>query len=63
MVEKYEHLIGMNAIDYAQVESYIDEYQIGIQPIMNVECKKCKGESPVAVSFRPEFFIPKVKSW
>lgn len=59
MLEKYNFLVNLNPIDHAYLESYIRKYELGINPIMNVRCEKCGGISPVAISFRRAFFVPR----
>tara|TARA_R110001592_G_scaffold362233_3_gene675461 strand:+ start:6658 stop:7554 length:897 start_codon:yes stop_codon:yes gene_type:complete len=59
LMEKYNYLINLEPIDYGKIESYINHYDMGISPLMNVECKNCGGTAPVAVGFHPEFFVPK----
>lgn len=59
MLQKYEYLVAMSPLDYTYLESYIRNYELGINPVMNVKCAKCGGISPVAVSFRRSFFIPR----
>tara|TARA_R110001592_G_C13031579_1_gene738448 strand:+ start:123 stop:989 length:867 start_codon:yes stop_codon:yes gene_type:complete len=59
LMDMYEYIINMNPIDFGKVETYLNHYDMGISPIMNVTCKNCGGMADVAVSFRPEFFVPK----
>lgn len=59
LMYKYDYIVAMNPIDFGKIESYLNHFDMGISPIMNVTCKNCGGIADVAVSFRPEFFVPK----
>jgi|TARA_R110001592_G_scaffold65278_3_gene200456 hypothetical protein len=59
LMYKYDYIVSMNPIDFGKIESYLNHFDMGISPIMNVTCKNCGGIADVAVSFRPEFFVPK----
>ena len=59
LTTKYEYIVEMDPIDFGKVESYLSHFDMGISPIMNVDCKNCGGAADLAVSFRPEFFVPK----
>jgi DNA-directed RNA polymerase subunit M/transcription elongation factor TFIIS len=56
--DRYMYLVNAQPADYAFLESAISKNDVGINPIMNVKCNKCKGVSPVGVTFRSDFFIP-----
>lgn len=58
---KYNYLLEMNPADYAYLESYILHFEMGVNPHMDVTCNECGGNSPMAVSFRSDFFIPKYR--
>lgn len=59
MLERYNYVLALDPQDFSYISTYIDKYSIGIDPIMNVECKLCGGTSPMGISFRGEFFLPK----
>jgi hypothetical protein len=61
LIDKYNYIVNMNPIDFAKIETYLEHYDMGIRPEMNVTCMNCGGTSPLAVSFRSEFFVPKAK--
>jgi len=57
---KYRYLTELEDLtDYAKIENHIKDFDIGINPIIKLACKKCGGPAFVAVTFRPDFFIPK----
>lgn len=62
LMQKYDYLSELSPGDYVKIETYILDNEIGLDPIMNVTCKNCGGSSPVAVSFRSDFFIPRFES-
>ena len=59
LTEKYNYVINMGPIDFGKFETYLEHYDMGISPIMNVTCHNCGGTAPAAVSFRADFFVPK----
>lgn len=59
LMHKYDYIVAMNPIDFGKIESYLNHFDMGISPVMNVTCKNCGGIADVAVSFQPEFFVPK----
>ena len=59
LMHKYDYIVAMNPIDFGKIESYLNHFDMGISPVMNVTCKNCGGIADVAVSFHPEFFVPK----
>lgn len=54
----YDFLIGLEAPDYAYIESYIKHCDFGLDPIVKTQCAHCKEDNRVAVTFREDFFIP-----
>lgn len=59
LLQKYNFFMNeCSPTDYAYIESYIKHIDFGVDPIMDIKCTKCGGYSPVAISFRPDFFIP-----
>lgn len=59
---KYNYLLGLNAQDYSNIDTYVNENIVGVKPYMNVTCNQCGGESQIGISFRPDFFLPKYRS-
>jgi hypothetical protein len=59
--QKYNYLLDIHPSDYAYLESYILHYEMGVNPFMDVKCNKCGGSSPMAVTFRADFFVPKYR--
>ena len=59
LTTKYDYIVEMGPIDFGKIESYLNHYDMGISPIMNVTCKNCGGLADLAVSFRSDFFVPK----
>lgn len=57
--KRYDHVINMNPTDYAYLISYLDSISFGVKENVNAVCNNCKEVTPLGVSFRPEFFIPK----
>ena len=43
---------------YAEVDSYLSDFDFGIDPVLNVTCSRCGGISPMGLSFRRDFIIP-----
>ena len=60
LLQKYAYFLSdeCSPQDYAYIESFIRHIDFGVDPIMQVKCTKCGGTSPVAISFRADFFIP-----
>lgn len=44
--------------DFIVLEKYKTEYDININPSLEVTCKKCGGEVEAPLTFRPDFFLP-----
>lgn len=61
LLERYNYILEMSPPDLSYITSYLEKYGMGMQPYINVQCKKCGGTSPVGISFRPDFFIPSYK--
>lgn len=59
MLERYKYVLELDPQDFSYISTYIDKYSIGVDPIMNVECQLCGGTSPMGITFRGEFFLPK----
>lgn len=60
--QKYDYIIGLDAGDYAMIESEDTEREIGVSQVINVKCNSCGQISYAGLSFRPEFFVPKYKT-
>lgn len=50
---------SLDVDDFAMLVSYVTEHRIGVNPVMNITCEKCRGEFPMGFTFSPQFFIPK----
>ncbi len=61
LMKKYEYVEKMHPEDFSFLISYIDRYTFGVKNKIDAVCNDCKGVTPIGVSFRPEFFIPKYK--
>jgi len=61
LIKKYFWVLEMSPADYSALTTMIEKNGMGIRPYVNVECQKCGGTVPVAVSFRADFFIPEYK--
>lgn len=59
--QKYNYLLEIHPSDYAFLESYVLHYEMGVNPYMDVKCNSCGGSSPMAVTFRSDFFVPKYR--
>ena len=61
LIEAYEFVASGNSDprDYAYIISYINFHDFGVDPEVKVPCQKCGGTATVAVTFRPDFFVPK----
>jgi len=59
LTEKYNYVLEFSPRDLSYVTTYLDEYGIGIEPNMNIECTECGGVVPMGVTFRSDFFLPK----
>lgn len=58
-ISRYRYLLDVSSEDYATMTTYLSKYKVGIDPIMMVKCENCGGESPMGITFQPEFFLPK----
>jgi len=61
LAERYNYVLGLTAGDLSYLVTYTDEYKIGVEPVMNIECNECGGNVPMGVTFRGDFFLPKRK--
>ena len=59
LAEKYNYVLEFSPRDLSYVTTYLDEYGIGIESNMNIECTECGGVVPMGVTFRADFFLPK----
>ena len=59
IIEAYDFISKATPEDYAYIISYMNFYDLGVDPETPVSCKKCGGQTAVAVTFRPDFFVPK----
>jgi len=60
MLERYNYVLNvLSPGDFSTLSTYVEEYGIGIDPVMNVTCLECGGNAPMGVTFRPDFFLPK----
>lgn len=56
--QKYLYLVDLDAESFIDIKSYMEQYSIGVDPIMNVVCSNCGGTSPMGITFHPSFFVP-----
>jgi len=57
---KYGYLTAkIDPMDYADIATHLEKLNVGIDPILNVKCKACGGTSPIGVTFRGDFFLPR----
>lgn len=61
LMKKYEYVEAMHPEDFSYLISYIDSMSFGVKNKIDAVCNNCKEVTPIGVSFRPEFFIPKRK--
>lgn len=61
LMAKYNYVENMHPEDFAFLISYVDSILFGVKQNVKAVCSDCKEVTPVGVSFRPEFFIPKYK--
>jgi hypothetical protein len=61
LMEKYQYVENMHPEDFSFLISYVDTLLFGVKQNVKAVCGTCKEITPVGVSFRPEFFIPKYK--
>lgn len=61
LMKKYDYVEKMHPEDFSFLISYIDSVSFGVKNRVNAICNDCKEVTPIGVSFRPEFFIPKHK--
>lgn len=59
LFEKYSYVVKIDPEDYSDIEAYIEKWNIGIEPMMTVTCKKCGGQAQVPVTFHRNFILPK----
>jgi len=57
----YEYLNQLSVEDFAFIKSYLEEFDIGISPVIPAKCSNevCGEENLMEVRFQPEFFLPK----
>jgi len=61
-IKKYEYLTTeMSVPDYAHLESYVESISVGLEPTLDVVCKKCGVGSETILPFRPDFFFPQAR--
>jgi hypothetical protein len=58
LMEVHDYLHSSPEI-YSRVLGHLNEFDFGIKSVMNVICEECGGTTPVGISFRSDFFIPK----
>lgn len=59
IAKAYSYLINDCApADYIVIEKYKKDYDINIDPVLKVNCKKCGGEVEAPLSFHSDFFLP-----
>jgi len=60
----YDYLLSLNPEDYAYLETYISDNEIGVSPVVSTNCQyeDCGEESLIEVRFQSDFFLPKYKS-
>ncbi len=59
LLNKYEYIEKMHPVDFSYLISYLDTIMFGVKEQVNAICNDCKAVTPIGVTFRPEFFIPK----
>jgi len=60
-IAKYTYLTEeISPADYIHIQSFTENHGMGVQPSINVTCKKCGGDTDTVLPFRPDFFLPKV---
>lgn len=59
VMKKYEYVEKMHPVDFSFVLSLIDLVSFGVKSEIKAVCNTCKETTPIGVTFRPEFFIPK----
>lgn len=59
LLNKYEFVEKMHPVDFSFLISYIDSVSFGVKHEIKALCGDCKEVTPIGVTFRPEFFIPK----
>lgn len=57
----YNYLVDISPSEFSYITSYIRQFDFGTLPVLNVKCNSCGGDSPVAVTFREDFFFPRYK--
>ena len=63
MLEKYRFVTEeLNPQDYAYIESFVQDCGIGIEPSVDVKCNACGGSTESVLPFRPDFFLPKIRT-
>lgn len=62
MIDKYMYLTEtLDPANYSYLESYLESKSVGLEPTIEVVCKKCGGASETMLPFRPDFFLPKIR--
>lgn len=61
LLDAYTFVVSLDPADFAYIVSYLNHIECGIKNEMVVTCKKCGGQSPTGVTFRPSFFVPVYK--
>jgi hypothetical protein len=63
MIDKYMYITEqLSPVDYSYLESYLEDKGAGLEPTINVKCQKCGVTSDTMLPFRPDFFLPKIRS-
>ena len=62
LITKYDYVNNnISPEDFSDLKTYMEDKDIGIQPVMDVVCKECGGSGAIPVSFHSRFFLPKRK--
>jgi hypothetical protein len=61
-LKKYNYVLGLDPENYAFYQTEVQKYESGIEQYFNVTCGECEEVSPMGVTFRTDFFVPKYKS-
>lgn len=60
LLRNYDFVDGeLTPMDFARIMTILGDYKFGHNGYIDYTCKKCGGQTPIGVSFRPDFFIPK----
>jgi len=58
LLNKYGYVNNLKSTEYAYINSYIKQFDIGVRYGVDATCKLCGGVTPVGITFQGDFFIP-----